>query len=100
MVKRPRGPRSKTRHKLSKGPRFKGVPSVSKQVKVFPVGTVVSIHIEPSIHAGFPPALFHGLTGKIVERRGRDGYVVEFKAGKATKKVVTTASHLREMRSS
>ncbi len=97
MVRRPRGPRSKTRHKLSKGPRFKGAISVSKAVKVFPVGTLVAIKVDSSFHKGLPPALFHGLTGRVTERRGRNGYLVEFKAGKKTKHIVTTPAHLREL---
>lgn len=97
MAKRPRGPRSKSRHKMSKGPRFKGVPSVSKIVRIFPVGTVVSFDIEPSMHKGLPPSVFQGLTGRVVERRGRDGYIVQFKQGAATKRLATTAVHLKKM---
>jgi large subunit ribosomal protein L21e len=97
MVRRPRGPRNKTRHKLSKSPRIKGAISVSKSVKVFPIGTLVAIKVDPSFHKGLPPGIFHGLTGRVVERRGKTGYIVEFKMGRKTKRVVTTPAHLREL---
>ncbi|MFH0961857.1 MAG: YfcE family phosphodiesterase [archaeon] len=97
MVKRPRGPRSKTRYKMKKSSRERGVPSVSKIVKKLAPGTVVSINIEPAMHKGLPPIVFQGLTGKVIEQRGRDGYVVEFRQGKALKNLVTTAVHLKEV---
>lgn len=97
MAKRPRGPRSKSRYKMKKGPRQKGIPSVSKIVRVFEPGTVVSIDVDSSYHKGLPPSVFQGLTGKVVERRGRFGHVVEFRQGRALKTLVTTAVHLKEM---
>jgi len=97
MAKRPRGPRSKSRYKMRKSPRTRGIPSVSKIMKKLEIGTVVSFDVEPSMHRGLPPSVFQGLTGKVVGKRGRDGYVVRFRQGKAWKELVTTAVHLKEM---
>ena len=95
MVKRPRGPRNKSRKKMTKSAREKGLPSVNAFLKPLEIGQVVAIDIEPAVKAGMPPIRFQGLSGKIIGKKGRDGLVVEFKDKGKVKKLVTCSVHLK-----
>lgn len=95
MAQRPRGPRSKTRQKFKKEPGTAGLPGLSRILAEFSVGDRVNVHIEPSYHKGTPAARFHGLTGTIVEKRGK-GYIVELYDMKKKKLVIAQAAHLRK----
>jgi large subunit ribosomal protein L21e len=97
MVKRSVGPRSKTRHKLSKKPRQRGMPPPSHSLREFAPGTKVDVVINPSIHAGMPHSRFHGLTGSVVEKQGAS-YVVALPVGNKTKTLVARPEHLRASR--
>lgn len=95
MVKRSVGPRSKTRHKLSKKPRHRGMPPPSHALREFAAGAKVDIVINPSIHGGMPHSRFHGMTGTVVERRG-EAYVVDLRVGpKKHKTLIARPEHLR-----
>lgn len=59
------GVRSKTRQKFSKSFREKGLPNVSRYLKVFREGDFVDIVADPSIHKGMPFQYYHGRTGKV-----------------------------------
>lgn len=97
MVKRSVGPRSKTRHKLSKKPRERGMPPPSHALREFPRGSRVHIVLNPAIQAGMPHHRFHGLTGTILERRGR-AFVVEVVVGRKRKLLTARPEHLRANR--
>lgn len=92
-MKRSRGFRSKTRHKLKKKAREKGDLPVSRIIQEFKEGDSVSIVIEPSIQKGQPHPRFHGKTGVVVENRGRS-YLVEIQDGNAIKRVISRPVHL------
>lgn len=94
MVRRSRGPRSKTRYKLKKEIRQKGNPSVSSIMKVFNVGDKVIVRVNPSVEKGRPSLRFHGLSGKITDKRGRC-YIVELYEGNKKKEIISSALHLR-----
>ncbi|MEM2889818.1 MAG: 50S ribosomal protein L21e [Candidatus Hadarchaeum sp.] len=94
MSGRSKGLRSKSRKKLTKHPRQKGLSPVSRAVQDLPVGTKVSIILDPSVVKGQPHHRYHGRTGLIRERRGR-AYVVEVRDGGAIKKVISRPEHLR-----
>ena len=53
-MERSRGKRSKTRHKMRKDVRKRGVVPVTKFMQKFEIGDIVHIVIEPSIHKGQP----------------------------------------------
>ena len=93
-MERSRGSRSKTRQKLRKDVRSRGVLPVSRIIQKFDIGDRVCIVIEPSIQKGQPHPRFHGKTGIILEKRGRS-YVVGIKDGNAEKKVISSTVHLR-----
>lgn len=92
-MKRSRGFRSKSRHKMRKDVRERGELPVSKVIKEFEEGDTVSIVIEPSVQKGQPHPRFHGKTGVIKEKRGRS-YLVEILDGNARKKVISRPVHL------
>jgi len=93
-MERSRGKRSKTRHKMRKDVRKRGVVPVTKFMQKFEIGDIVHIVIEPSIHKGQPHPIFHGKTGVIVEKRGR-AYIVEVRFGNKKKKAICAPVHLR-----
>ncbi len=62
----------------------------------FEAGEKAAIVIEPSIHKGQPDKRYHGLTGTVVETRGR-AYVLAIKQGGLTKKVIAAPEHLRKL---
>lgn len=94
MVRRSMGPRSKTRHKLSKKPRQRGMPPPSHALRDFSPGTKVDIVINPAVHGGMPHSRFHGLTGTVLERRG-EAYVLDLPVGRKHKTVLARPEHLR-----
>ena len=98
MVMRSHGPRSKTRTKLRKKPREKGMPTLTRSLQRFNEGETVSIAINPSVHAGMPHARYQGLTGKVVERRG-NSFVVQVRDGGSDKLLIARPEHLRAHRS-
>jgi len=97
MARRSKGLRSKSRRKLTKHPRQRGLPPVSKAVQELPVGTRVAIFIDPSVAKGQPHPRYHGRVGVVQEQRG-GAYVVEIRDGGSTKKVISRPEHLRMMK--
>jgi len=94
MVKRSVGPRSKTRHKLSKSHRQRGQPPPSHTLREFAPGAKVDVIINPAIHGGMPHSRFQGLTGTVVEKQG-DCYVVDLPVGNKHKTLITRPEHIR-----
>ena len=94
MVKRSVGPRSKTRHKLSKKARQRGMPPPSHALRDFAPGTKVDVVINPSIHGGMPHSRFQGLTGTVLEKRG-DAFVVDLPVGNKHKTLIARPAHIR-----
>lgn len=94
MVKRSKGYRSKTRGKLSKHVRQRGLPPVGRVIQDFAPGTKVTIILDPSIVKGQPHSRYHGRTGVVADRRGR-AYVVEVRDGGSTKRIISRPEHLR-----
>jgi len=97
MVRRSKGYRSKTRRKMTKHVRQRGLPPVSRIIQDFSPGTQVTIALDPSVVKGQPHSRYHGRTGIIVERRGR-AYLVEVLDGGSIKKVISRPEHLRSVR--
>lgn len=96
MVKASKGPRGKTRQKLRKSPRERGLPPVTHFFRTFEPGDKAAIVIDPSVHKGQPDKRFHGYTGTIVEKKGR-AYIVAVKQGGIVKKVIATPEHLKKV---
>lgn len=96
MVKRSKGFRSKTRKKLSKRPRERGLSPITQVLQGFDVGEHVNIVIDSSLHKGQPHPRFHGLTGIVKGTQG-DAYLLNVKVGKKEKKLIIRPEHLRKI---
>lgn len=96
MVKVPQssGYRSKTRKRLTKRARERGLSPVSRVVQDIKLGDRVVILIDPSVHKGQPHARYHGRVGVVREKRGR-AYVVEVRDGGSIKRIISRPEHLR-----
>ncbi len=94
MVRRSRGFRSRTRRKLSKSPRERGVTRPSKVIQNFDEGSRAIIDLDSSIQKGRPNSRYQGATGTVVEHRGR-AYVLEIRDGGKTKRIISRPEHLR-----
>ncbi|HDI10127.1 MAG TPA: 50S ribosomal protein L21e [Euryarchaeota archaeon] len=94
MVERSKGFRSKTRKKLRKNVRERGMMPLSRIMREHSVGDRVAIVIDPSIHKGQPHPRFHGRTGKVIGKRGR-AYIIEIYDGNKRKKIFARPEHLR-----
>ncbi|MBI1978999.1 MAG: 50S ribosomal protein L21e [Candidatus Aenigmarchaeota archaeon] len=99
MVRKSKGFRVKTRHKLRQSPSAR--PPITKFLQEFGMGQGVAIEHqgvaiehEPSSHKGMPYPKFKGAIGKIVSRRG-NSYVVEIKVGNSRKMIISRPEHLK-----
>ena len=88
------GERRKTRYKLKKKPRARGLSPVSRAIQEFEIGQSVHVKLDPSVHRGMSNPKFHGRTGKITGQRGR-AYLVAVRDGKAVKQIILYPEHLR-----
>ncbi|MHA1207671.1 MAG: 50S ribosomal protein L21e [Candidatus Freyarchaeota archaeon] len=93
-MKKSKGYRSRTRKLLKKHVRERGLPPLSRILRVYEPGEKVSIVIDPSIHKGQPHKRFHGKIGTVVGKRGR-AYVVSVKLGNSVKTLISRPEHLR-----
>ncbi|HSD56755.1 MAG TPA: 50S ribosomal protein L21e [Methanotrichaceae archaeon] len=85
--------KKKTRDKLSKTVRARGISPVVRAIQEFEPGSKVHVLIDPSRHKGMPHPRFHGKTGEVVGKRGR-AFVLKITDGNATKTVITLPEHL------
>ena len=97
MVKRSKGFRSKTRKKLRKHPRERGLSPITRIFQEFEEGEHVNIIVDPSIHKGQPHPRFHGLTGTVMGTQG-EAYLLDVKVGKKIKKLIIRPEHLRKIK--
>ena len=85
--------RKKTRDKLSKTVRTKGMSSIMRAIQEFEIRSHVHIITDPSIHKGMPHPRFHGKTGEVVGKRGR-AFILMVNDGNARKTVIALPEHL------
>ncbi len=87
------GTRRKSRYKLRKTVREKGLSPVSRAIQEFQEGDLVNIDLDPGIQNGMPHHKFQGKTGKITSQRGR-AYIVEVRDGGLMKEIIIFPEHL------
>ena len=87
------GTRRKSRYKLKKTVREKGLSPISRAIQLFQEGDIVNIDLDPSIQNGMPHPKFQGRTGKVMSQRGR-AYIVEVRDGGLMKEVIILPEHL------
>jgi large subunit ribosomal protein L21e len=90
MVVKSHGSRRRTREKF----RRTGRVSINNFIKHFNIGDRIVIDIESSSLNGMPFKRFQGLSGKIIEKRGR-AYLIEIKDGNKTKTVISNPEHMK-----
>ena len=91
------GMKKKSRDKLSKTVRSRGISPVVRAIQEFNAGDKVHVIIDPSRHKGMPHPKYHGRTGEIVGRRGR-AFVLTVTDGNATKTLIALPEHLTAQR--
>jgi len=89
--------RKKTRDKLSKTVRTRGISPVVRAIQEFKDGDKVHVLIDPSKHKGMPHPKFHGRTGEIIGKRGR-AFILKVTDGKSSKTVISNPEHLTAQR--
>jgi len=99
MVKRSKGIRSKTRKKLRRRPRERGLSPITRAFQEFDVGEHVNIVVDPSIHKGQPHPRFHGLTGTVIGTQGK-AYLLNVRVGQKIKELIIRPEHLRKITAS
>ena len=87
------GTRRKSRYKLRKTVREKGLSPISRAIREFAEGDLVNIDLDPGIQNGMPHPKFHGKTGRVMGQRGR-AYIVEVRDGELMKEVIVLPEHL------
>lgn len=89
-----KGYRSRSRKLLSKKPRERGRPGLSRQLYEYNIGDRVCIDICPNYISTAPHKRYQGKIGVIVGRRGR-AYEIKIRVGGKEKTVVTTKDHIK-----
>ena len=87
------GTRRKSRYKLKKTVREKGLSPISRAIQEFAEGDIVNIDLDPGIQKGMPHPKFQGRTGKVLSQRGR-AYIVEVRDGGLMKEIIILPEHL------
>lgn len=93
MVTRIGTSRRKTRHKLKRNASDKGKIPLSKYFQAFKDGDRVGLKINSAIPKGQFFPRFHGLSGKVIGKKGKC-YAVELKDGKKQKTLFVHPIHL------
>ncbi|MBP1929722.1 large subunit ribosomal protein L21e [Methanolinea mesophila] len=91
------GTRKKTRYKLKKDLRRRGIVPVTAVIQQFEIGQKVHVVCEPSIQKGMPNRRFHGKTGTVMGQRGR-AWVLSIRDGDKDKVVIARPQHLKAQR--
>jgi large subunit ribosomal protein L21e len=94
MVKASKGIMEKSRLKLKRRARQRGLSPITRALRTFTVGQRATILIDSSVQKGWPHHRFHGLTGVVVECRGR-AYVIDVRFGGKIKQAIVLPEHLR-----
>ena len=87
------GVKHKTRQKLRKKVRERGLSPITRAVQEFESGVMVHIKIDPSVHRGMPNPKFHGKTAKVLAMRGR-AFRLEVRDGNKIKEIFVRPEHL------
>jgi large subunit ribosomal protein L21e len=88
------GIRNRSRHKLRKKPRGKGMQSLGRLIYDYEIGEKVVVFIDPSVQKGMPHPRYHGYVASVLEKRGKS-YVVGLKDGKIDKKLTVRPEHIK-----
>jgi large subunit ribosomal protein L21e len=87
------GIKHKSRDKMSKKVRARGISPVVRAIQDFQLGDRVHIILDPSRHKGMPNPKFHGRTGEVIGTRGR-AFLLKVTDGNASKTIISLPEHL------
>lgn len=88
-----------TRSLMTKGPRQKGKPKLTKFLYEYENGASVIIKIDSAQQKSLPHRRFHGKIGTIVGKRGR-GYLVNVAQGDSMRELIVRTEHLEPYKGS
>ncbi len=94
MSGRSKGIRCRSRSKLTKHARKRGLMPINKAIQELPLGSRVSVILDPGVIKGQPHPRYQGRIGVVDEIRGR-AYVVNIQDGGSTKRIISRPDHLR-----
>ncbi|MCX8204288.1 MAG: 50S ribosomal protein L21e [Candidatus Nezhaarchaeota archaeon] len=94
MGAKSKGLRCRSRRRLSKHPRERGMRGLGNLLQEYNVGQRVAIDIDPTYIETAPHKRFQGLVGIVTGRRG-SAYIVEVFLGNKRKNIITKAEHLK-----
>jgi large subunit ribosomal protein L21e len=89
-----KGPRKKTRNKLSNDPRERGTSPPQRAIEDFSAGERVHLRIDPSVPDGRFHPRFNGHTGEVLGEQG-SAYRVRIVDGEKDKTIIAIPAHLR-----
>ncbi|MEM0458429.1 MAG: 50S ribosomal protein L21e [Thermofilaceae archaeon] len=89
-----KGYRNRSRKLLSKKPRERGRPGLSRLLYEYNIGDRVCIDICPNYISTAPHRRYQGKVGVIVGKRGR-AYEIKIRVGGKEKIIVTTKDHIK-----
>jgi len=87
------GIKHKSRDKMTKKVRARGISPVVRAIQDFELGDHVHIILDPSRHKGMPNPKFHGRTGEVIGIRGR-AFLLKVTDGNASKTIISLPEHL------
>ena len=90
-----KGPRSKTRRKLTNKLRDRGTSPPQRIVQQFENGQKVHLRIDPSVQDGRFHPRFNGHTGEVVGKQG-SAFKVQITYGGKTKVLISVAAQLKD----
>ncbi|MCG2869683.1 MAG: 50S ribosomal protein L21e [Vulcanisaeta sp.] len=93
-VHRTHGLRYKSRKLLSKSPRERGRPGLSRWLYEYKIGDKVVIDIDPTYVSTAPHRRYQGKVGTIIGKRGK-AYEIEVYLGDKRKIIITTPDHIK-----
>ncbi|MFB6469802.1 MAG: 50S ribosomal protein L21e [Vulcanisaeta sp. AZ3] len=93
---RTHGLRYKSRKLLTKKPREKGRPGISRWLHEYEVGDKVIIDIDPTFITTAPHRRYQGKVGTVIGKRGK-AYEIEIYVGDKRKVIITTPDHLQPL---
>jgi len=94
LTRKSKGYLHRSRDFLSKSPRERGLPPLSRFFQQFEVGQKVVIDVVPSERKGIPHRRYQGKVGVVVGKRGR-AYLVDVKVGGKVKHLIIPPVHLK-----
>ncbi len=96
-MKMSHGPRARSRSKMTKKVRNRGMPSIRRYLAKFEVGEYAAVAINSSEHYGLPHHRFQGRTGVIVGMQGKC-YKLKIRDGGMEKLLIVHPVHLKRVK--